>query len=296
MAARARVGRRGARHPGRGAERSGSGPPAARLGASPSALADGDAGAAAQRQAGYEATDYAALFEGAGPFLVTVAPGRFALRPAAEVSAVGHLRVRQDRLCTFDPLDSAHRDRTVMSLDRDVPAGEHPVHVARVGGALAAALVLFGDAPVHAWAPVRFDAEQNPMPIPPVLPMAQVRYSLGLGDAATIEELVADATRPWSHAQENILRAAMGEELLAADDVAPDAVVDEIPDLLAALVDELRGSQIAVVGGVFGAPVEGPAPASWGLDESGAVAAVAAIRPGAVSLGFRQEALERASR
>ena len=248
---------------------------AARLGPSPSALSHEDPGARVQREAGYEATDYAGLFRGAGPFLVTIGEASFALREGAAVSAAGHLRVRSGQLCTFDPRDSTYLDRTVQRLDRAVPPGEHPIHVAHWGRTVAAALVVFGDAPVHCWAPVRFDVERNPMPVPPILPMAQVRYSVGLCDATIMEELLAAATRPQTLQEVNALRTILGEPLLGPDDPPTGAVVHETPAALTTLLEGLHEAPFAVDAGVFGAQAEGPLPASWGLDERGAVVVLA---------------------
>ena len=267
------------------------GPLAARLGASPSALSHEDPGARVQRDAGYEVTDYAGLFRGAGPLLVTIGGSSFTLRDGAEVSAAGHLRVRCGHLCKFDPLDSPYLDRTVQRLDRAVPPGEHPVYVAHWGGDLAAALVLFDGGPVHCWAPARFDAERNPMPVPPILPMARPRYSVGLCDATTMEELLAAATRPQTVQEENALRAALGEPLLGPEDPPPSGVVHESPPALAGLIAGLGDGPFADDDGVFAARADDPLPASWGLDERGAVVALA-LDFGALRIARPESAVE----
>ncbi len=247
------------------------------IGRSPSRLSETDPAAKAQRDAGYEVTDYAGLFSGAGPFLAGQLPGATLLRDAPEVVFAGEMLIMSSRLVTIDFLDHVWLDRNVQRLDRDVRRGYSPVYVARWGDAIAAALVLFGPAPVRAWAPARPDAERSPMPIPPVLPMSMVRYSIGVCDEATFTELMASvAELPALLAARAAERAQRGQGPVGPEEILSRAARDKVPMTFVSLEDHVRGpARHGIVSDVLGLAADGPVASHWGLDEQDNVVAYA---------------------
>lgn len=246
------------------------------LGDSPSELSTEDPGALVQRSTGYEITDHAAIFGRRGSFLAGGLPGATLVRPPPAVEFAGTLFVISGRLCTFDPLDSVWLDRTVQELDREVPRGEHRVYVARWDDAPAAAVVLFGSNPVRGWAPARLDADRNPMPVPPMLPMSRVRYALGLADRSRFEEMMDLSELPKHLEGINGLRASRGEPPLGPDDALPRAIREQVPLTLLELRRSLsKECMHRIVEDVLAVRTDDSVVSHWGLDERGAVVALA---------------------
>lgn len=213
----------------------------ARLGTSPSRLLPSDPNAQVQLAAHREVTDYAGLFQRSGLFLYGSLADGGSLQEPAEVRLAGEIHIRGGRLGTFDPIDAAFGDWTIQELDRDVPAGPAKVYLATMSEDPAAVLYLFGSKRIVGWVPARVNADQNPMFVPPMLPMSAVRFGVAVGEI----------------------------DLLRSDAAA--ATMNELRDGL----QRAPRAKWSVVGHVVGFRGDGPVSSDWGLDEDGNVAAYA---------------------
>lgn len=240
---------------------------ATKLGRGPSVLAS-DADARVQRSAGWGPTDFSGAFTPGLRFAVRLRPsGPFRVVGPVRVERIGEITVSSGRLSVFDALDTTWMDENRVTLGREVPNGTFPVYRSVFGTEALVLLVRFVDTPVASWSPVRFDA--GPMPVPPWLPTARVRFSLALGDAETVAGVLPAPLADGP--ARNVLRAIFGEAPLAEPEPP------RMPDPgFRALYSALGAGEAAVcAGGIVAVAVDRGLPAWWGLAADGTLAALA---------------------
>ena len=269
------------------------------LGDGLSRLGDDEA-SVALRDGGYEITDFAGAFTPGARFRVSVGvSGTRVVKGPLEAERVGSLRVTTGRLTTFDPLDTARIDKSLLKLDREVPVGEHSLFVSRHGAEVVAAVVRFAGAAPVAWTPAGHDELDADPPEEPAAPpraaddpfdffsaaprrkkrrrmSPATRLALGLGDARRVDEIMAEVMRPQSIEEVNKMRALFGggpvgpgdpilnKKLPRGSHPGLDALRSALGDAAAAACDGLVAVRHDTLLSSF-----------WGLDAHGDVVALA---------------------
>jgi len=242
------------------------------LGPGPSRLGD-DASAMALRDAGYELTDFAGVFTASTRFEVRVGrSGSAIVRGPLSVTQLGALAITSGHASTFDPLDHANIDRSVLMLDRAMPIGEHPVLVSHHDDEVLALLVRFSRAIPSTWTP----ASLSEGAAAPGHTRSRTRFSFAITDREMLDEILARVLVAPSLAEINAMRALFGSAPLGPGDPLPGKRSPSgAHPVLDALREALGRGQPVVSNGILAMPVDVPVASFWGLDAHGGLAALA---------------------